>query len=289
MRLKMSDTEQLYTLSTCEIMRLDVDEDHYYYGGEINGEKTYYLSVTQILDVGGPFPQGLREWLRVTSYEESKERLESTGNRGKDLHDALDRLLRREEIDLTLYKTQYEKDAITTFVRVMRFLQPTKIVTEQIVADKNLKVAGTIDLRAISHVWKLEALLNPIKYLELDSEGDLQLKQQWLALADNKKRISFIWDHKFTGRNAYNHKVQVTAYKYMYKKSHKGLAPSRAFTWRYSPRHKFGFDFSESKKTYRDFTRIYDTTIDYLGEFPPPPTVKRYPKKVRLYEDIKNG
>lgn len=59
---------------------------------------------------------------------------------------------------------------------------------------------------------------------------------------------------------------------------------SRAFVWRYSPRHKFGFDFQESHKTYRDFTRIYDTTIDYLGEFPPPPLIKRYPDSVRLYE-----
>lgn len=282
----MNDMETLYELSNCEIMRLDVDEDHYYYGGEAGGEKTYYLSVTQILGIGGPFPESLREWLRATSYEESKAKLESTGQRGSKLHDVLDRLLRAEEIDLTFHKTQYEKDAITTFIRVMRFLQPTKIVTEEIVADPILRVAGTIDLRAIANAWRLEALLNPQKYLELDSDGDYQLKQQWLDMVSNV-RVSFIWDHKFTSVNAYNHKVQVAAYRRMYGKSHRGTKPTRAFTWRYSPRHKFGFDFTESTKPYKAFTRIYDTTIDYLGEFPAPPSIKRFPDKVRLYEEVK--
>lgn len=275
--------EQTYTLANCEIMRLDVDDEHYYYGGLIDEEKQYYLSVTQILGIAAPFPQNLREWLRATDYEESKAKFENAGIRGSKLHDALDRLLRAEEIDLTQYPTQYEKDAITTFIRVMRFLQPTKIVTEQIVADPNLKIAGTIDLRAIADVWKLEALLNPSKYLETDSEGDYQLKQQWLGMPDNKKRVSFIWDHKFSSTNAYNHKCQVTAYKYMYGKSYTGMKPSRAFTWRYSPRHKHGFDFTESTKPYKAFTRIYDTCIDYLGEFPAPPTLKVFPDKVRLY------
>jgi len=281
----MSDIETLYELSNCEIMRLDVDDDHYYYGALPGEVKEYYLSVTQILNIGGPFPEGLREWLRASTYEESKNKFEVTGQRGTKLHDALDRLLRKQELDLKEYPTQYEKDAIVTFIQVMRFLQPTKIVTEEIVADPILKVAGTLDLRAIADSWKLEALLNPSKYLETDSEGDLQLKEKWLDMPMMSRRVSFIWDHKFTSMNAYNHKVQVAAYKYMYGKSHKGMAPSKAFTWRYSPRHKFGFDFTESLRTYRDFKRIYETTIDYLGEFPAPPTIKRFPDKVRLYEE----
>lgn len=280
------DAGILYQLSNCEIMRYDVDDEHYYFGGMVDTEKTYFLSVTQILGIGGPFPEGLREWLRATSYEESKAKLESTGQRGSQLHDVLDRLLRAEEIDLTLHKTQYEKDAITTFIRVMRFLKPNKIVTEQIVADPDLKVAGTIDLKAIADEWRLRVLLDPSKYLDIDSDGDYQLKERWLDIVNNV-RICFIWDHKFTSTNAYNHKVQVAAYKRMYAKSHKGMKPSRAFTWRYSPRHKFGFDFTESTKPYKAFTRIYDITIDYLGEFPAPPQIKRFPDRVRLYDKLK--
>lgn len=275
------NNETTYELANCSLMRLEVDDNHYYYG---NGE--YYLSVTQVLNIGGPFPENLREWLRNTDAQESKAIFEARGQRGTQLHDALDRLMKREEIDLKKYPTQYEKDAVVTFIRMMKFLTPNKFETEQTVADPALRLAGTLDFKGIVDDWKLTALLNPAKYLEVDSDDDLQLKQSVLELPQQyPARVSIIIDWKFTSVNAYNHKLQVAAYKTMWGKSYKGMKPSRAFTWRYSPRHKFGFDFSESKKTYRDFTRIYDTTIDYLGEFPPPPMIKKFPEFVRLFEE----
>lgn len=283
----MSDIETLYELSNCEIMRLDVDDNHYYYGGMTGKEKEYYMSVTQVIDIGSPFPEGLRDYLRVTSYEEQKEKLRMTGDRGTKLHDALDRLMNKQSLDLAKeYQTQYEKDAIVTFIRMMRFLNPGKYSTELIVADPDLRVAGTLDFKGYVEEWKLQCLLDPIKYLEIDSDSDLQLKQKWLEIP-NDKRVHIIIDWKFTGRNAYGHKVQVAAYKTMNNKTRKGSPVTRAFTWRYSPKHKYGFDFSESLLNYYSFKRVYDTTIEYLGEFPAPPTVKRYPKNVRLYEEVK--
>lgn len=280
----MSDMETLYELSNCEIMRLDVDDEHYYYGGLKDGEKQYYMSLTQVLDIGAPFPEGLRQYLRVTTYEEQKERLEFTGNRGSKLHQALDDLMQRQGLEMRDFPTQYEKDAIVTFIRMMRFLAPGKYETELVVADPELRTAGTLDFKGFVDDWKIECLLNPLKYLEIDSDNDLQLKQAHLGMADVKKRSHIIIDWKFTGRNAYNHKVQVAAYKAMNNKSRAGRPVSRAFTWRYSPRHKFGFDFQESLLDYQSFKRIYNTAIEYLGEFPNPPTVKRYPESVRLYE-----
>lgn len=278
----MTDTETTYELANCSLMRLEVDDNHYYYG---NGK--YYLSVTQVLNIGGPFPENLREWLRNTDAQESKAIFEARGQRGSKLHGALDQLMKREEVDLLEYPTQYEKDAVTTFIRMMRFLAPNKFETEQTVADPALRLAGTLDFKGIVDSWKLIALLNPSKYLEIDSDDDLMLKEAHLKLPYKSTRVCVIIDWKFTSVNAYNHKLQVAAYKAMWGKSYNGMKPSRAFTWRYSPRHKSGFDFSESLKTYRDFTRIYDTTIDYLGEFPPPPIVKKFPDKVRLYEEQK--
>jgi hypothetical protein len=281
----------LYELSNCEIMRLDVDDEHYYYGGEKGKSKIYFLSLTRVLDIGGPFPEGLRQYLRMASFEEQKERLEFTGNRGKDLHDALERLMNKQELNLKRdYLSTYEKDAIVTFIRMMRFLTPGKYHTELIVADPQLRVAGTLDFKGYIDTWKLEAILNPLKYLESDSDGDLTLKQAWLDLPKkHPRRINVIIDWKFTGRNAYSHKVQVAAYKTMNNKSRPGQKVSRAFTWRYSPRHKFGFDFQESHLGYDSFKRIYNTTIEYLGEFPEPPTIRRYPENVRLYEVTKKG
>jgi hypothetical protein len=281
-------TEELYKLSNCEIMRLDVDDDHYYYGGRTGQEKEYYLAVTKVLDIGSPFPEGLRQYLRVTSYEEQKERLQMTGDRGSKLHNALDELMRHKELDLQHdYRSTYEKDAIAMFLRFMRFLQPGKYSTEMIVADPDLKLAGTLDFKGIVDEWKLTCLLDPNRYLDIDSDGDLQLKERWLDLPSNTKRIQVVIDWKFTGRNAYSHKIQVAAYKTMNNKTRSGTPVKRAFTWRYSNRHKHGFDFSESHFNYQSFKRIYDTTIEYLGEFPMPPTVHRYPDSVRLYEEIK--
>lgn len=281
-----TDTETLYELSGCEIIRYDVDDDHFYYGGAPNEEKQYYLSVTQVLDIGAPFPEGLRQYLRVTSYEEQKERLQMTGDRGSKLHDALDRLMQKQALDLKRdYTSTYEKDAIVMFMRFMRFLDPGKYATELIVADPDLRVAGTLDFKGFVQEWKLLCLLEPIKYLDIDADGDLQLKEKWLDLP-NDKRVHIIIDWKFTGRNAYSHKVQVAAYKTQNNKTRKGAPVSRAFTWRYSPRHKHGFDFSESLLDYNSFKRIYNTTIEYLGEFPVPPTIKRYPESVMLYQEV---
>lgn len=283
-----TDMEVLYELSNCEILRVDVDDEHYYYGGEKGKEKIFYLSLTRVLDIGGPFPEGLRQYLRVTSYEEQKDRLEFTGNRGSKLHEALDMLMNRKALDLRKdYTNTYEKDAIVTFIRMMRFLSPGKYATELIVADPDLRIAGTLDFEGFVDEWKLEALLNPLKYLDIDSDSDLQLKEQWLDLPKTSKRVHIIIDWKFTGRNAYSHKVQVAAYKTMFNKSRSGTNVRRAFTWRYSPKHKFGFDFNESLLDYKSFKRIYDTSIEYLGEFPMPPTLKRYPDNVRLYQPVK--
>lgn len=278
--------EVTYTLSGCEIMRLDVDDEHYYYGAKTGEIKQYYLSLTHVLDIGGPFPEGLRQYLRVTSYEEQKERLEVTGQRGSKLHEALDALMKKQKLDLKKdFPTQYEKDALVTFTRMMRFLAPNKFETELVVADPELRVAGTLDFKGIVDEWKLMALLDPNKYLDLDSDNDLQLKEQHLGMPGiYNKRLCVIIDWKFTGRNAYSHKVQVSAYRRMHNKTHKGMKASRAFTWRYSPRHKAGFDFNESLLPYQSFRRIYRTTIEYLGEFPEPPILKRYPDTIRLYE-----
>lgn len=278
-----------YELANCELMRLDVDDNHYYYGGKKGEAKKYYLSVTHVIDTGGPFPEGLRQYLRMSTYEEQKERLQATGNRGTKLHDALDQLMRRKQLDMKLYQTTYEKDAIVTFIRMMRFLQPTNYATELIVADPELRVAGTLDFQGFVDAWKLACLLDPTRYLDTDSDGDLMLKERHIDMPNNKKRVNVIIDWKFTGRNAYGHKVQVAAYKTMYNKSYTGRMTSRAFTWRYSPKHKYGFDFSESVLDYNSFKRIYQTAIEFFGEYPEPPTLRRYPEQVRLYEEVKRG
>lgn len=281
-----------YELAQGELVRVDVDTEHYYFGPswvspEGKRELTYYLSLTHILDIGAPFPEGLRNYLRMASFDEQKDRLEMTGTRGTKLHDALDRLMRGEELKLREdYPTQYERDALTCFKRFMRFLAPTKFLTELRVMDTELKVAGTMDLVGQYEEWKLAVLLDPNKYLTIDSDNDLMLKEQFLDLP-SKKKVTGVIDYKFTGRNTHNQAIQVAAYTTMYNRSYsKGQRASRKFTWRYSPRHKYGFDFQESTLTWQSFKRVYDTTIEYLGGYPEAPRLKVYPEKIRLFDKV---
>lgn len=281
----MAELETLYELSNCEILRLDVDTDHFYYGGPTGQQKEFYVGVTTVLDVAGPFPEALRMYLRVSGYDEQRERLEVTGARGTKLHDALDRLMRAQELEAKNYPTVYEKDAIATFIQWCKFLNPGKFDTELVVADSDLRIAGTMDFNGFVDEWKLTALMEPLKYLEVDADNTLQLKEAWLEMPfQNKKRIRVVIDWKFTGRSTYSHQLQVAAYKTMNNKSRPGRKATRAFTWRYSPQHKFRFDFKESTFSYKEFMWVYNTFIAYSGKFPQPPTIRRYPETFRLYD-----
>lgn len=272
------------TLSNCSLTRLDVDTEHYYY---INGD--YAVSLTHILDIGAPFPEGLRQWLRVTDAEESQERLEMTKDRGTKLHHALESLVMGMELHLEDYPTTYEKDAIVTFIRFMRFLQPTKLQTELIVADPKLMVGGTMDLVGVADKRRLDLLTNPTYALKLTDDNLEPTK----PLEGKQKLIKFIIDYKFTGRSSYNHKVQCSKYKSMYNASYRAQNASQAYTWRYSAKHKFGFDFNDAsihagqKITAKSFDRIYATAIEYLGGFPKPPVIKVFPDRVRLFNKVK--
>lgn len=284
----MDEVKQLgksYQLSNGELTRVEIDDDHYYF---LDGE--FCVSVTEVLDKAAPFPEGLRQWLRKTDADESAEIFKNAGDRGTKLHDALERLMNGVELKLDEYPTRFEKDALVSFVRVMRFLQPSKFKTELIVADKELRIGGTTDLVAWADSRRLEILLDATKYLKVNESG-LVLKEKFSdMLVGEPTPVKFIWDHKFTGRSTYNHLVQASKYRYMYNKSYTDEAPAeRSFTWRYSPLHKNRFDFKESTLTELSFNRIYDTYIDYVGNFPEPPPMIVYPDRIRIFEPIKEA
>lgn len=276
MRLMQEFTAQL---ANGPLTRIDLDLEHHYFSDGV-----YFVSLTRILDMGAPFPEGLRQYLRLTDPDESAERLQMTKDRGSKLHHALEMLAGGMELYLEDYPTTYEKDAIVTFIRTMRFLYPDGWPkdnrTERIVADPKRRVGGTLDLFAGADKRRLEALLNPRKHLKLENDSIVTIN----PLEGPKRLVGFILDYKFTGRSTYNHEVQASKYRTMYNDSYKGKRATRAFTWRYSPRHKLGFDFREARLPASSFDRIYKTAIEYMGGFPEPPELKVYPESVRLFE-----
>lgn len=275
-------------LSNCELTRVDLDDEHYYFIGD-----EFAVSLTHVLDIGAPFPEGLRNWLRNTDGNESMDYMLMTRDRGSKLHDALERLSNGLELEMSDYPTKYEKDAIVSFVRFFRFLQPARFKTELIVANPKMRVAGTLDFVGEADSKRVELLLEPTKYLEIDDADNFVVKDKYKEMLDGEPEfIKFIIDWKFTGRSAYNHKIQVAAYGEMYNQSYGDKRVTRKFTWRYSPKHKNRFDMQESKLDWFSFNRIYETFLEYLANaggknwtgFPEPPEMVVYPDKVRLFE-----
>jgi len=268
-------------LSNCTITKVQDDLNHYYF---VDGE--YYVSLTHILEVGAPFPEGLKTWLRVTDGEASQERFEMTGARGTKLHKALEDLSLGMELYAEDFPTTYEKDAITTFIRCMQFLfpqgkYPKETHLEAIVADTNLKVGGTMDFVSVADLRRLELLCNATYSLDLDKNGRFVPKK---PLEGKEKPVKFVKDYKFTGKSSYNHKVQVSKYKYMFNRCYINEQPAtKAYIWRYSPQHKFGFQMQEASFREKSFNRIYETALDYLGGYPKPPQIKVYADKFSLF------
>ncbi len=273
-------------LSNCTLTRVEVDDEHYYFLGK---DKTdFAVSLTRVLDIGAPFPEGLRNWLRNTNGDESMDYMLMTRDRGSKLHNALELLANGIVLESKDYQTQYEKDAITSFIRFFTFLQPFNYETELVVADPSIKVAGTMDFVGNADERRLDILMDPIKYLDINEAGHFQLKEKYKDMLDGDPQVivKFVIDYKFTGRSAYNHKVQVSAYAHMYNESYEltDIKATRAFTWRYSGKHKNKYDMQESTLKYLSFKRIYDTFLDYLGGFPAPPEIIVYPTKFKLFE-----
>ena len=287
----MGLSEYSVQLSNCHLTRIDIDLDHYYYGND-----NYYISLTHILDIGAPFPEGLRQYLRRSSEEESLELLTMTKDRGTKLHRALEQLTSGLELYLEDYPTTYEKDAITSFIRTLRFLYsdnklPKETRTELIVADAQRRVGGTLDFKSVADKRRLDALVAGSSALDLKND-ELVLKK---PLRGRQRLVKFVLDYKFTGRSAYNHKVQATKYRQMNNQSYaKEPKANYAYIWRYSPKHKLRFDMQDaavhSKQPVRPaaFNRIYTTALEYLGGFPEPPVLTIYPDSVRLFGQVSN-
>ena len=198
----MSLSQFTQQLSNCKLTRIDLDLEHYYYGND-----EYYVSLTHILDIGAPFPEGLRQYLRRSSEEESLELLTMTKDRGSKLHHALESLTAGSELYLEDYPSTYEKDAIVTFIRTLRFLfpdgkLPKESRTELIVADPKRKVGGTLDFVTIADKRRLEALLKPLGAIKLVNDEFVLAK----PLVGRTHPVKFVMDYKFTGRSSYNHK-----------------------------------------------------------------------------------
>lgn len=249
-----------YKLAIGELVRFETDLSHYYF---LDG--MFLPGVSSILSEASPTPYGLRLFWQNNTKEEADQIFDTAGSFGSTMHDAFERLLLGQELQLlTDYPSEKEKKCITSFIDWFRYYKPTSIQSEQPIASKKYQYAGTLDM-----VCKI---------------GD----ETWLI------------DFKTSNAIHYSHQLQVLAYKQAYEESY-GVTIDHVGVARFGTTHKGngresagfketgkGWEFREVKDyTIDDFMNIYKTYLSLNGgKIKEPSEIAVYPETVRLFEEV---
>ena len=230
-----------------EIVKKEIDDTHYYW---IDGE--FVPGVTSILDQAGPVEYGLRQfWMQNTQAEASKKSNDAM-EFGSLVHDAIERLLNGEELDLTSpeYNFTKFKKHIMSFHNWFHTFNPdlTSIQSEQVIGSKKFKYAGTLDLVCLK-------------------DGEF-----WLI------------DFKTSAGIYPNYQRQLVAYKTAYEEMYGDKIAHMAIL-RTGTAHKIGYEFKEIDTPFQNFLNVYNTYIqDNGGKIPDPPEIDVYPEKLKIIE-----
>jgi hypothetical protein len=183
-----------------------LDERWYQVGTE------FYPSVSWI---AGQYPKGVQfyKWLASKGWNEAEEIKTSAGERGSNVHNAIDKLNKGETIDCTMYSLD-EIVAIQSYVNWYNTVNPTILSSELFVYSHKHKYAGTldivaeigsqlyiVDIKTAKSIWKeYELQLSAYKraYQELYNPGELKIAILQVGYNMNKKKYKFTeLDDKF--------------------------------------------------------------------------------------------
>jgi hypothetical protein len=225
-----------------DIVQKMVDDTHYYW---VEGE--FMPSVTHILDVSAPKEFGLINFFKQNTPEEIEEISGKARENGTLVHDACEKLLNGVEIPLSEYPTKAKK-ALMAFNDWFYTVNPTNMVTEQMVASKEYKYAGTLDL--------------------VCNIGD---KRVLIDFKTNKSSIYF------------SNKLQVQAYRQAYEET-TGDKIDECWILRLGTTHKIGYEFKLIDEVgVKDFMNVYETYLQMNGgEIEKPPMIDVYPELLKF-------
>lgn len=126
------------------IVRKEIDGSHYYF---VDGK--FFPGVTTILHETLPTAETLRKWIGDIGNEKAQEKLERAGERGTSIHNACERLLKGDTINLQdEFKSNSDKKCVAAFVNWVHETQP--VIKDQADIEKTLAssygFAGTLDI-----------------------------------------------------------------------------------------------------------------------------------------------
>lgn len=230
-----------------EIVKKEIDDSHYYW---IDGE--FVPGVTTILDQAAPVGYGLMAFFKNNSVDEINKKSNEAKEFGSLIHDAIERLLNGEELDLTSpeYNLTKIKKHLMSFHNWFHEFNPDldSIQSEQIVGSKEYKYAGTLDLAC-------------------KKDGEL-----WIV------------DFKTSAGIYPNYERQVAAYKHAYEEMY-GVKVAHTAILRTGTNHRVKYEFKEVDRPFDSFLTVYKTYVEENeGKIPEPPEVDVYPDKLKIIE-----
>lgn len=254
-----------YELKQCEVMRFEDEFGHSY---EIDGEPV--AGVTTLLSMGVPPDQGLLEYFKRTGKEEQEDILTDAQERGSNVHQAVEALLLGEKVPSSGFRRKREKFGVAAFVDFFHRMNPTEIVTEQVVAykDDHMIFAGTLDVIAT---------INGLRIL-------IDLKT---SSAHSRKNECQVEAYKASVEQSSDEKIDLCYVLYV-GTSNKGLRPTTDKNGLLTS--GVGWKLVPSAATFKDFERAYDTAIFMNnGKYPKPPKVMVFPETWKLLERKREG
>jgi len=224
------------------IIKKEVDNTHFYW---VDDE--FMPSVSRILDVAAPKEFGLLNFFKQNTPEDIEEISGKAKENGSLVHDACEKLLNGIEIPLKDYPLRAKK-ALLSFFEWYNTTSPKALITEQMVASKQFKYAGTLDL--------------------VCTIGGKRV------LVDFKTNKGAIYKSNFW---------QLLAYKQAYEESTDERI-DECWILRLGTSHKCGYEFKKcEEESFDDFLNIYKIYLSLNGgSVEKPPVIDVYPETLKL-------
>lgn len=167
--------------------------------------KKHYPSSTTILQ-SYPFGQHLVKWIADHGYNESQEIKEKAGVEGNHVHNAIERLIKKE----TLYKSDYsleEWSKLCAFADWVRDYSPKFLATETLLYSQKHGYAGRTDAvcevagKIVVADWKTSKSIYPHFALQVASyahaieemSGDVKIDECAILQLGTKNKKNYRW------------------------------------------------------------------------------------------------
>jgi hypothetical protein len=253
-----------YALRHGELVRLEVDNTHYYFLNE-----QFLIGVTTILGEAAPVPQGLRLFWQNNTREDSEAIFNEAAIKGSNVHNGIQKLLSGEALNLLQDYTDKEKRGLVAFVDWFRTYLPQDFESEQPIASLQYQYAGTLDF---------VCMINGERWLvDFKTSNAIHFSHQLQVLA-----------YKQAYEESYGKKIDrcfVLRVGTIHKGNGNKEVTEKVGGWKPTGP---GWEFKEvTEYSFENFLHVYNTyKALHGGVVPQPEKIEAYPAMLQLYSVV---